>query len=79
MTDAIERNAETQNRYRNLNECVAEVHRRFAAGVEAEGMTDVFELFCECGQQAPCGERVQVDEASYERVRSDPTTFLLFP
>jgi hypothetical protein len=40
---------------------------------------DDFELFCECGQSAPCRERVRITRATFERVRSDPTTFIVFP
>jgi hypothetical protein len=79
MADAIERNAVTQNRYREVNERVAEVYRQFAARAEADTASGLVELFCECGQLAPCGERIRVSAATYERVRSDPTTFLLFP
>ena len=33
MADAIERNAETQNLYREVNERVAEVYSQFGSGV----------------------------------------------
>ena len=79
MADAIERNAETQNRYREVNERVADVYARFAASVDADTTSELFELFCECGQQEPCDERVNVSAATYERVRADPTTFILLP
>jgi hypothetical protein len=79
VADAIERNAETQNRYRDVNERVAEIYRQFAAGPDGDTATALIELFCECGQQAPCGERVSITPAMYEQVRSDPTTFVLFP
>jgi hypothetical protein len=79
MTDAIERNAETQNLYREVNERVAEVYSQFGSGVPDHRVSELIELFCECGQQAPCEERVNVTEATYERVRSDPTTFILLP
>lgn len=79
MADAIERNAETQNRYREVNERVAEVYARFAASVDADTASELFELFCECGQQDPCGQRVKVNAATYERVRSHPATFILTP
>ena len=42
-------------------------------------MPELLELFCECGQQTPCGERVKVHPVTYARVRSDPTTFILAP
>jgi len=79
MADSIERNAETQNLYREVNERVAEVYSQFGSGVAGERMSELIELFCECGQQAPCEERVNVSAATYERVRSDPTTFILLP
>jgi hypothetical protein len=79
MADAIERNAEPQNRYREVNERVAEVYSQHAAGDEADTPSGLFELLCECGQQAPCGERVSVDRETYERVRSDPTTDDIHP
>jgi hypothetical protein len=79
MADAIERNAETQNLYREVNERVAEVYSQFGSGVGRDRMPEVIELFCECGHQAPCEERVNVSAETYERVRSDPTTFILLP
>jgi hypothetical protein len=78
VADTIEQNAERQNRYREANERVAEVYGNLAA----RGLVDEasqFELFCECGQSAPCRERVRVTRATYERVRSDSTTFIVFP
>ena len=78
MSDAIERNAETQNLYREVNERVAEVYSQFG-GVTGDRMSELIELFCECGQQAPCEERVNITAATYERVRADPTTFILLP
>lgn len=78
MADAIERNAETQNLYREVNERVAEVYSQFG-GVTGDRMSELIELFCECGQQAPCEERVNITAATYERVRADPTTFILLP
>ena len=77
MADAIERNAETQNLYREVNERMAEVYQQF--GGSGDRMSEMIELFCECGQQAPCDERVSISAGTYERVRSDPTTFILLP
>ena len=77
--DTIERNAVTQNRYREANERVAEVYNKFAALGGFDKTTELFELFCECGKQNPCGERVKVSAATYERVRADPLAFILTP
>jgi hypothetical protein len=78
IADAIERHAETQNLYREVNERVAEAYSQFG-GVTGDRMSELIELFCECGQQAPCEERVNITAATYERVRADPTTFVLLP
>jgi hypothetical protein len=79
MARTIEQNAVTQNRYREANERVAEVYNKFAASGGFDKATQLFELFCECGQESPCGERVKVSAATYERVRSDPLAFILAP
>jgi hypothetical protein len=77
---AIERNAATQNRYRELNEHLSQVYNQFVARADSgKKVSELFELFCECGQQTPCGERVKVSAVTYERVRADPTTFILSP
>ena len=75
MADAIERNAETQNLYREVNERVAEVYSQFGGGATADRVSELIELFCECGQAAKFRRLV----AHHERVRSDPTTFILLP
>ncbi len=79
MAETIERNAETQIRSREANERVADVYYKFAARGALDMSTELFLLFCECGRHAPCGERVRVSAATYERVRSDATLFILHP
>jgi hypothetical protein len=79
MARTIEQNAVTQNRYREANERVAEVYNKFATSGGFDATTELFELFCECGRESPCGERVKVTAATYERVRSDPLAFILAP
>jgi hypothetical protein len=79
-TDAIERNATAQNHYRQINEHLVERHNSCASAVEARPKAgETLELFCECGQQMPCGGRFTVSRTTYERVRADPTTFILVP
>ena len=79
MADAIDRNAETQNLYREVNERVAEVQRGFTGRMAADHPAELLEIFCECGHEKPCTGRIHVTPATYERVRSDPTLFLLLP
>lgn len=79
MADAVERNAETQNLFREVNERVAEVYEQFSGGFTRDTTPELIEIFCECGHLTPCDERIYVTAATYERVRSDSTTFLLLP
>lgn len=79
MAETIERNAETQNRCRAANERVADVYYKFAARGALDMSVELFQLLCECGRHAPCGERVKVSAATYEFVRSDATLFILHP
>ena len=79
MAESIRLNAETQNRYRIINERVAEIYKAFAASSGDDDLAQLFQLFCECGQLDTCDRRIKVDPGTYERVRSDPTTFVLFP
>ena len=78
MSGAIERNAETQNLFREVNERVAEVYEQFSGG-GADETPELIEIFCECGHLTPCDERIHVSAETYERVRSDSTTFILLP
>ena len=80
MTNSIERNAATQNRYRAINEHLAQVYTQFATSTNAEKtVPELLELLCECGRQPSCRERVKVHPFTYERVRADPTAFSLAP
>jgi hypothetical protein len=62
--------AETEALFRDLNEGIATVARRFEA--------EETEFVCECGDGA-CTERVVAPLAEYERVRGRSTHFLLVP
>jgi hypothetical protein len=79
MADSIRLNAEKQNHYRIVNERIAEIYTAFAASREDDNLSELFELFCECGHPGMCGQRIKIDTATYERIRSDPTTFVLVP
>ena len=56
--------------FREVNERVEDMTKTF------ESTTGTLEIFCECGDPA-CTERISVPTDVYERVRSDPTHFLL--
>jgi len=62
--------ATTEAIFRNVNERIAESAQRFDA--------DEAEFVCECGDRA-CTHRIEASLDDYERVRADPTRFLLVP
>jgi hypothetical protein len=65
-----ERRATTEALFRDVNERIAESAERFDATRT--------EFVCECADPG-CTHRVEASLAEYERVREDPTTFLLVP
>ena len=60
--------AETEAVFREVNEVIAETAERFEA--------DDAEFVCECGDVA-CAQRVAADLDAYDRIRRDPTRFIL--
>jgi hypothetical protein len=68
-----ERNARTQNAFRNANEAITEVGGSFGLG-EAGG--EPMQVMCECGR-ADCCERIELSKPEYERIRSNGIRFVL--
>jgi hypothetical protein len=62
--------ARTESLFRNVNERIAESVQRVDS--------DKAEFVCECSDSA-CTERIETPVEEYERVRSEPTYFLLRP
>jgi hypothetical protein len=56
--------------FREVNERVEDIHRTFNSDI------GTFEIICECGV-VECTERMSVPISVYERVRGEPTQFLL--
>lgn len=56
--------------FRQVNERLEELNRTFA------DFTDRLHVVCECADMA-CAEMIDVPAADYERIRSDPTLFIL--
>jgi hypothetical protein len=65
-----ERRALTEALFRDVNERIAESAERFDA--------ERTEFVCECSDPT-CTHRVSADLVEYEKVRADPTTFLVVP
>jgi hypothetical protein len=68
LTDDEERIARTEALFRDVNERIAESAERFDA--------DEATFVCECADRS-CTERVDASLTDYERVRAEPTRFLL--
>ncbi len=62
--------AETEALFREVNEGIAAAAERFDA--------DEAEFVCECSDVS-CAHRLEVPLEEYERVRAEPTHFLLVP
>jgi hypothetical protein len=72
MDERLRRIGENEALFRQINERVKEVSESFSL------VLDTAEFVCECGD-ATCTERVAVGLADYERVRSNPTQFIVRP
>jgi hypothetical protein len=58
--------------YRSVNERIESLSAAFGA------ITETMSVVCECGD-AICAEQIEVSIADYERIRSDPTLFIIRP
>jgi thioredoxin-related protein len=75
MSESLERLARNQSLFREVNERIqylAEVNERI--GYVAEGATS--EFVCECSN-TECISTIELTVAEYERVRSNPTWFVI--
>lgn len=58
--------------FRTVNDQVRRVGERFAV------LTDPLSAICECGR-IDCNDRLDLPVEDYERIRSDPTLFIVRP
>lgn len=72
MDERARRIGENEALYRAINEKIVGLNETF--GLVAESMCVV----CECGD-LECSEQIALDIPTYERVRSDPTQFVVLP
>ena len=72
MATSEDRKAENEAAFRDANERIREVHR------ELEPALERVPYLCEC-EEASCRETIRLTPAEYERVRSDPTWFVIVP
>ena len=72
MSERERRIGENEALFRQVNERIKELNRGFSAVLERG------DYLCECGDEA-CIERVSLTAEEYERVRSEPTDFVVTP
>jgi hypothetical protein len=64
--------AKTESLFRSVNEKLDDINQSFSLATQS--MTAV----CECGDMN-CTEQIDIDLTTYERIRSDPTWFVIVP
>jgi hypothetical protein len=72
VDDRARKIGENESLFRAVNERIEGLGEAF--GLITESMTVV----CECGDDT-CIEQIELQVPEYERVRSDPTTFVIVP
>lgn len=72
MDERARRVGQNEALYRSINERIEELNRGFGA------FTGTMTIVCECGD-ASCTEQIEVPVEAYERVRADPTHFVILP
>ena len=72
MDERTRRIGENEALYRSINDKIESLNETF--GVVAETMA----VICECGK-LECSEQIELDVPTYERVRADPTHFVVLP
>lgn len=59
--------------YRSVNESIERVSRSFAPALD-----EPMHVICECGR-IDCVQEIEISVGAYERVRSEPTFFVVVP
>lgn len=72
MDDRARRVGENEILYRAVNERIKDLNRAFGA------VAETMNVVCECGDAA-CTQQIEIDVPAYERVRANPTLFVVRP
>jgi hypothetical protein len=72
MDERARRIGENEILYRTVNEKIEDLNEAF--GTVTNSMT----IVCECGD-ASCAAQIELEVETYERVRADPTLFVILP
>lgn len=70
MEERTRRIGENEALYRTINEKIEGLNEAFGT------VTETMAVVCECGR-LECTEQIELDVSTYERVRSDPTQFVV--
>ena len=76
MDPGQRRGAKNEALFREVNERIEELDTAFTGYGEGDALLIGF--VCECGNE-DCGETLEITQAQYESVRSDPRRFLVLP
>lgn len=72
MDERAKRIGANEALYRSVNEKIESLNAAFGA------ITETMSVVCECGD-ASCAEQIDLSIADYERIRSEPTLFIIRP
>jgi hypothetical protein len=72
MDERARRIGENEALYRTINERIEDLNQAFGT------VTETMAVICECGM-LECTAQIELDVPTYERVRSDPTWFVVLP
>ena len=72
MDERRRRIGENEALYRSINERIEDINETFGM------VSGTMAVVCECGS-IECTEQIELDIPTFERVRSDPTQFVVLP
>jgi hypothetical protein len=72
MDEREQKIGENEALYRTVNERIESLNQAFGT------LTNTMTVVCECGD-VTCAEQIEIEIAEYERIRSDPTLFIIVP
>jgi hypothetical protein len=75
LDDRYVRQARNEALFREVNQRIAELDE----SAQAWSVEGTIHIFCECGVESGCGERLTVPAGVYERVRQQDDRFLVKP
>ena len=72
MTERERKIGENEALYRTVNERIEDLNQVFGT------LTNTMTVVCECGDGA-CAQQIEIAVEDYERIRAEPTYFIIVP